>query len=329
LKRAPLILGAAGLSIFFIASTCTANTPPPPLSLALGASGEVCKASGSLKVSAPTDGALKASEVAKVAYAAGFRGGDLVIAVAVAYAESGWVPTASNHNRDNSWDYGLFQINTVHKAILAGGEWRDPGDNAVMAYQVWLDAKSRWTPWVTYNNGSHLPFMAQAQAAVSGLVDAVKGLAGCTDTNVAAGGVTDPGVGPQGANGLTPRAAAVKAASLTRWGCQKHSAPCVAYIGGYAKRNIAGTGTVSDHATGNADDIMLPRNYKGVAENRMGWDIANFWRVNAKAAGVKYIIFDAKIWSVGDKDWRPYSHPGGAYSDTLQHLDHVHVSVLS
>lgn len=254
--------------------------------------------------------------VAQAAYRAGFRGADLVIAVAVAKAESGWDPSATNANTNGSTDYGLFQINSVHAAILAGGDWSDPQDNAVMAHQVWLDAGSSWSPWVTYWSGSYRQWMRDATAATSGV-------AGCP-------AVTDPGPGPQGTDGLTPRAAAVKATTIQRWGCARKAAPCVPYVGGFARRNIAGTNVPSDHSTGNAADVMLPADYRSADANALGWEVARFWQENAGHAGIKYIIFDAKIWDPRrGAGWRPYLHPGGTYSDVLQHLNHVHISVLS
>jgi hypothetical protein len=319
-----LIGGAVIFTVLLGSLVAPSSTPPLP-SIGLSAGGGACQARGSLNLSPAASGALAASDVAKAGYAAGFRGADLVTFVAVARAESGWVPTAKNQNGDGSTDYGLLQVNSVHAAILAGGTWWKPGDNAVMARQIWEEAGSSWSPWVTYWRGTYRQWMSVATEAVAGMTDAVRAVTGC---DLASGDIADPGIGAQGADGLTPRAEAVKAATIQKWGCKRKAAPCVSYIGGYAARNIAGTNTPSDHSTGNADDLMLPGNYKAPEVNALGWEMAKFWRANAKAAGIKYIIFDAKIWSPGDQDWRPYQHPGGS-SDVLQHRNHVHVSVLS
>jgi hypothetical protein len=316
-----LIGGAVAVTFLTGSLIMPDSTPPPPPADPAGA----CRTGESLQVSQPASGALKAADVARAAYAAGFRGADLVIFVAVARAESGWDPAAKNANTNGSTDYGLMQINSVHAAILAGGTWWEPNDNAVMARTVWEDAGSSWAPWVTYWRGTYRQWMGDATRAVT---EALRGRAGCDRVDLVSGGIADPGAGQQGANGLTPRAQAVKSATMQRWGCARKTAPCVLYIGGYAARNIAGTDTPSDHSTGNAADAMLPRDYRSPAANALGWEMANFWRANAKAAAVKYIIFDDKIWVLGDKNWRPYRHPGGG-GDTLQHRDHVHVSVLS
>ncbi len=113
-------------------------------------------------VAAPAGGA-SARAVAAHAYRAGFRGNDIAIAVAVAKAESGWNPKATNRNSNDSVDYGLFQINSIHAAILAGGNWADPGDNAVMAFKVWTDAGGSWGPWVTFWSGTYRKYMIDVE----------------------------------------------------------------------------------------------------------------------------------------------------------------------
>lgn len=118
-------------------------------------------------VSPPGEGARS---VVAAAAQAGFRGTLLQVAVAVAMAESGHDPLATNVNTDRfrSVDYGLWQINGYyHPEKLAAGDWRDPFDNAVMARKV-FDEAGGWSPWVTFNEGLHLPHMAAAAAAVAG-----------------------------------------------------------------------------------------------------------------------------------------------------------------
>lgn len=109
-----------------------------------------------------------AAEAADAAVAAGFYGENLVIAVAVAGAESGWNPSATHVNTNGSTDYGEWQINSIHAAILRAGTWSNVNDNAIMAHKVWAAAGNSWTPWATYNSGSYQNFMTQARAAVSG-----------------------------------------------------------------------------------------------------------------------------------------------------------------
>ena len=106
---------------------------------------------------------LNAQAIAAIAYRVGWRGKDIDIAVAVAKAESGWNPKATNLNSNASVDYGLFQINSIHQAILAGGNWADPEDNARMAYKVWSDAGKQWGPWVTYWRGTYKKYLNQTE----------------------------------------------------------------------------------------------------------------------------------------------------------------------
>lgn len=85
----------------------------------------------------------------------------------------------------------------------------------------------------------------------------------------------------------------------------------------------------SDHPSGRAVDVMID-DWDTPAGNTHGWEIAEWARAHATGLGVKYLIFDAKIWSVdrADEGWRPYEHPSGGSNPTLDHLDHVHASVF-
>lgn len=79
--------------------------------------------------------------------------------VAIALAESGGRTQALNtSNRNGSTDHGLFQINSVHKALLEQYDWKDPVQNAKMALRIYRDAGSKWTPWSVYKSGSYRKF---------------------------------------------------------------------------------------------------------------------------------------------------------------------------
>lgn len=285
----------AGVAGFFLVVMPMFSTPfAAPPGLVSGGDGSSC--------SAPVAalGALDATAVASLAYQAGFRGDDVSVAVAIAKAESQWNPLAINdQNSNGSTDFGLMQINSVHASLLATGDWRKPLTNMQMAFQIFTDAGSRWTPWVTFNSGSYRQFLQPVE--------------GCTATTL-----TDPGQGKQGSDGLRPRAANVKAIALKRW------PSAVSSVGGYSYRVIAGTNTLSDHATGRAADIMLGRDYRSASKRTAGHAMSRYFADNAKALGIKYVIYYDEI-NTGS-GWRPYSHPGGG-GDTLRHRDHVHVSV--
>lgn len=110
-----------------------------------------------------------AESVARRAAARYFPADQVAMATAVAGAESSWNPTAVNKAAHGN--YGLWQINSVHKSLLKKGNWRDPETNAWMAYQVWDDAdgqlgdhQGRWTPWSVYNSGSYLAYLRDTPA---------------------------------------------------------------------------------------------------------------------------------------------------------------------
>lgn len=104
--------------------------------------------------------------IAQAAFAGGFPRDRVAMAVAVALAESGGNATATNTtNTNGTTDYGLWQINSIHRADLAGGDWRDPAANARMAYAVYRRANNSFSPWYAWRNGRHLPFMPRGQRA--------------------------------------------------------------------------------------------------------------------------------------------------------------------
>lgn len=102
--------------------------------------------------------ALTPQQIAQVAYNAGFRGADLVKAVAIAIAESGGNPQAYNPEtaagtRAGSGSRGLWQIyGTAHPQYNNPAVF-DPQVNADAAYQVYRQAGNRFTPWTTWTKG--------------------------------------------------------------------------------------------------------------------------------------------------------------------------------
>lgn len=92
--------------------------------------------------------------------------------------------------------------------------------------------------------------------------------------------------------------------------------PQIKTMYGWSKR------TTPDHPAGRAVDVMIPdwKNNKA-----LGWEMANYFRANAKDFGINYVIFDQQIWSVArDREgWRKMGDRGG---NTANHKDHVHVN---
>jgi surface antigen len=96
---------------------------------------------------------LSPAQIAVVAHTAGFAGNALVMAIAIAMAESGGNAAVQHLNSDGSTDIGLWQINTVHtqysRSLLP-----DPVYNARAAYAI-SGGGASWRAWCTaYNDGA-------------------------------------------------------------------------------------------------------------------------------------------------------------------------------
>ncbi len=124
-----------------------------------------CPATGGGTIPANLTDSQVSVVAAKAAIGAGFPADQLVTAVAVAGAESGWDPGATHVNSNGSTDYGLWQVNSVHADLLASGNWRDPQANARMAYSVWR--ASGWSAWTTFNSGAWQGYVGAARTAVA------------------------------------------------------------------------------------------------------------------------------------------------------------------
>lgn len=108
--------------------------------------------------------------------------------------------------------------------------------------------------------------------------------------------------------------------------CLHQEFPEIETFHGVGERPAGGDG---DHAAGRAVDAMIP-DYDSAAGNDFGWQVAEWLREHHRQLGIKYLIFDERIWSVqrADEDWRPYeSYLSNCSDDSCRHIDHVHVSV--
>jgi len=106
-------------------------------------------------------------------------------------------------------------------------------------------------------------------------------------------------------------------------------ARCTAAKFDIATGNVLGLGNraanpKSDHPNGRAIDLMVP-DWRTTSATGDEW--AQFAIDNAEAFGVKYVIWNARVWLASTGEWESYSHPSGATDATNMHLDHVHVSV--
>ncbi|MEZ0114792.1 hypothetical protein ABH920_008827 [Catenulispora sp. EB89] len=91
----------------------------------------------------------------------------IVVAIAVAMAESSCDPGAVNVNSGGSEDRGLWQMNSVYHSEVSNACAFQIQCNANAAWKV-SDHGANWSPWSAYNNGSWRSFVGDARAAISG-----------------------------------------------------------------------------------------------------------------------------------------------------------------
>lgn len=168
---------------------------------------------------------------------------------------------------------------------------------------------------------------ADQMERASAIVAAIEGKAGSCQAPapVTAANVGDcPASGSSAEKGLQPKALRVLR-------CGKKAWPYITQLGG-----VGGRPGPSDHPSGRAVDFMIP-SWNTTDGRAKGWEVARWFEKNAASLNVKYVIWDAKIWnpSRSGEGWRPYQNPSlstaktEAQRNTMQHLDHVHVSVTS
>lgn len=124
-----------------------------------------------------------AIDTAKVAYQAGFRGSNLVIAVAIAGAESTFNPKATGDLaiQDAKWgpSVGLWQIRTLKPGSLHLEPIRDirdlydPLKNAQAAFAI-SKGGTNFKPWSTYINNAYQHYQDLATEATVAFEDIKK-----------------------------------------------------------------------------------------------------------------------------------------------------------
>lgn len=124
-----------------------------------------------------------AIEAGKALYAAGFRGGSLVTALAIAGAESGFRPNAIGDVdlQDNKWgpSVGYMQIRSLKPAYLHLEPIRnydrlfDPYYNAKAAWQISKQGTD-FKPWTTFTSQAFQGFWKVAQEALETVQDVKK-----------------------------------------------------------------------------------------------------------------------------------------------------------
>jgi len=118
-------------------------------------------------------GKLSAADIAGYAQNAGFSGGDLQVAVAIALAESGGDPNVTGDlTITPGGSVGLWQINLKAHPQYTAAQLQDPQINANAAYSIYQAAGNSFTPWSTYNppprgTGTYADYIVEAQQGVN------------------------------------------------------------------------------------------------------------------------------------------------------------------
>jgi len=115
-------------------------------------------------------GKLSPSQIGVLASNAGFSGGDLITAVAIALAESGGDPNAHGDlTLPGSGSYGLWQI-YAHAHPEFGPDFTqlyDPAINAAAAFSVYSAAGNSFSPWSTFKGGQYEAHLDVASQSVN------------------------------------------------------------------------------------------------------------------------------------------------------------------
>ena len=155
-------------------------------------------------------------------------------------------------------------------------------------------------------------------ARLQGPADLVSAKVAAADGKVSAATILPATCAPS----TSPARQGLTAESARVLDCTSQAFPAIpTYLGiGYRSANRA-----SDHPSGRAVDVMIDK-WETEDGKAQGWRVANFVAANSKQWNVKYVIWDAQIYSPQSGTWRPYRHPSGATDPNNAHLNHVHVS---
>lgn len=98
------------------------------------------------------------------ARSAGFSGGDLAVAVAIAYAESSGNPNAVG-DVDLGRSIGLWQINLAAHPEYTEEELYGPQTNANAAFAIYQAAGNSFSPWTTYKTGAYIEQLSRSDVS--------------------------------------------------------------------------------------------------------------------------------------------------------------------
>lgn len=108
---------------------------------------------------------MSIEEIISVARQAGFPDNVIDVAVSIALAESSGNIYATNKNYNGSIDYGLWQINSIHKPDKS--RIFDPLYNAQFAVMLWR-RRGNFNDWVTYKKGLHKKYLPSVRKVLEG-----------------------------------------------------------------------------------------------------------------------------------------------------------------
>lgn len=113
------------------------------------------------------------AQIAGLAAAQGLEGRALVVAVAVALAESDGNASINGPNVTTNWGNGAFRTHAVGlwQILLGPGRpnevaLRNPTTNAIWMKKLSSGGKN-WQPWEAYTNGRYLRYWTRAQKAAN------------------------------------------------------------------------------------------------------------------------------------------------------------------
>jgi len=111
------------------------------------------------------------SGIAVYAANAGFEGADLIMAVAIALAESGgrvdaYNPETAAGTPEGKGSYGLWQIYLHAHPEFEGVNLYDPQNNANAAYAIYEAAGESFRPWSTFKNLAYVSHLDDARKQV-------------------------------------------------------------------------------------------------------------------------------------------------------------------
>ncbi|MBA8793672.1 murein DD-endopeptidase MepM/ murein hydrolase activator NlpD [Friedmanniella endophytica] len=253
-----------------------------------------------------------------------------VVGIATALQESG----LRNLNYGDRDSLGLFQ----QRASWGPAAVRE---DPVHSSRLFFQALAKVTGWQlmsvtvaaqTVQRSAFPDAYAKWERSAAGLVASIKAKApaGSADAVAAmgsgmcgaAGAMSCPATGMAAEQGLTPDA-------LRVFRCLKDSWPQLTTLYGVGDRPA---NVDTDHQDGRAVDAMIPGPSSATGV-RLGDAIAAWAVRKHQALGVKYVIWNARIWNVerASEGWRSCGTSAAAcYSGpdpTAAHRDHVHISV--